>query len=75
MIGLTKFSQQSSQELMILSEEERFDEICVLLDRDIAGALKLAGNVLRSKKYFHCLLEKGGACDFLKIKTRPTSQG
>ena len=59
MIGLTQFSQQKSQDLMILSEEERFQEICVLLEQDVAGTLKLAINVLQSKKYFHCLLEKG----------------
>jgi hypothetical protein len=70
MIGLTKFSQQSFHDLMILSEEERFDEICVLLERDVAGALKLAGNALQSKKYFHCLLEKGlESADASEIET------
>jgi hypothetical protein len=70
MINLTDCSQLCSPDLMILSEEERFHEICVLLERDIAGSLKLAGNVLQSKKYFYLLLEKGlESADASEIET------
>jgi hypothetical protein len=70
MIILNQLGQQNSQCLMILPEEERFQEICVLLERDVVGALKLAGNVLQSKKYFHCLLEKSlESADASEIET------
>jgi len=44
---------------MILSEEEQFQQVCALLEKDIIEALKLANSTLRSKKYFQDLLERG----------------
>jgi hypothetical protein len=56
------FSKQSSQDLMNLSEEEQFNRICILLEKDVAEALKVANATLRSKKYFQDLLERGLEC-------------
>jgi len=42
-----------------LSEEEQFNEVCVLLQKDLVKGLKTANSKLRSKKYFQNLLERG----------------
>jgi hypothetical protein len=42
-----------------LSEEQQFNEVCILLQQDIVAALKLANSNLKDKKYFENLLEKG----------------
>ena len=44
---------------MILSEEEQFQQVCALLEKDVIEALKLANSTLRSKKYFQDLLGRG----------------
>lgn len=51
--------KNNSPALMILSEEEQFQQVCALLEKDIIEALKLANSTLRSKKYFQDLLERG----------------
>jgi hypothetical protein len=70
MIGLTKSSHQKNQDLIVFSEEEQFQRILVLLKQDVPSALKLARKKLRSKKYFHCLLEEGlESADASEIET------
>lgn len=59
MTSRTDFSKQNSQDLMNLSEEEQFNKICLLFEKDTAEALKVANATLRSKKYFQDLLEIG----------------
>jgi hypothetical protein len=44
---------------MNLSEEEQFQQVCTLLEKNIIEALKLANSTLRSKKYFQDLLARG----------------
>ena len=61
---MTSFSFMSSsnrnpQFLTRLSEEQQFDRVCVLLEKDFVGALRLANSTLKSKKYFQNLLERG----------------
>ena len=61
---MTSFSFMSSsnrnpQFLTRLSEEQQFDRVCVLLEKDFVGALRLANSTLKSKKYFQDLLERG----------------
>jgi hypothetical protein len=70
MIGSTKLSQQKSQDLMLFSEEEQLQKIFALLKQNVPSALKLARRKLRSKKHFHCLLEKGlESADASEIET------
>jgi hypothetical protein len=70
MIGSTKLSQQKPQDLMLFSEEEQLQRVFALLKQDVSSALKLARRKLRSKKYFHCLLEKGlESADASEIET------
>jgi hypothetical protein len=45
--------------LMSLPEEAQFNEINALLDRDSLTGLKLANTVLKNKKYFELLVERG----------------
>jgi hypothetical protein len=45
--------------LTSLPEEAQFDEINVILDRDSVIGLKLANAILKNKKYFEILLERG----------------
>jgi hypothetical protein len=59
MISHSESTSQNPQGLMNISEEERFNEVCTLLERDVVEALKVANSTLRSKKYFQKLLEKG----------------
>jgi hypothetical protein len=59
MISHSESTEQSPQDLRHLSEEERFNEVCALLERDIVKALRVANSTLRSKKYFQNLLERG----------------
>jgi hypothetical protein len=47
--------------LTSLPEEAQFDEINVILDRDSVIGLKLANAILKNKKYFEILLERGVA--------------
>ncbi len=49
----------NSQALMSLSEEQQFERVCVLLEKDIVEALRVANSTLKSKKYFQDLLERG----------------
>ncbi len=49
----------NSQALMSLSEEQQFDRVCMLLEKDIVEALRVANSTLKSKKYFQDLLERG----------------
>ena len=61
---MTSFSFMSSsnrnpQFLTRLSEEQQFDRVCVLLEKDFVGALRLANSTLKSKQYFQNLLERG----------------
>ena len=49
----------NSQPLASLSEEQQFERVCVLLEKDIVEALKVANSTLKSKKYFQDLLERG----------------
>ncbi len=51
--------KNNSPALMILSEEEQFQQVCALLEKDVIEALKLANFTLRNKKYFQDLLERG----------------
>ncbi len=43
------------------AEEQQFERVCVLLekDKDIVEALRVANSTLKSKKYFQDLLERG----------------
>lgn len=47
------------QKLMNLSEEDRFNEINALIDQNFSIGLKLANVVLKNKKHFELLLERG----------------
>lgn len=49
----------NSKALMSLSEEQKFERVCVLLEKDIVEALRVANSTLKSKKYFRNLLERG----------------
>ncbi|MCU0535429.1 MAG: hypothetical protein MUD14_16190 [Hydrococcus sp. Prado102] len=59
MISRLKSSSQNFQDLMNMSEEERFNEVCTLLEKDVVEALKIANSTLINKKYFSNLLKKG----------------
>jgi hypothetical protein len=59
MISHTEFDRKNSQDLMSLSEEEQFNRICALLEKDTVEALRVANSTLKSKKSFQDLLEKG----------------
>lgn len=59
MISRAELGRQNSQKLMSLSEEEQFNKICALLEKDAVDALRVANSTLRSKKYFQDLLERG----------------
>jgi hypothetical protein len=50
---------RNPQLLKRLSEEQQFDRICVLLEKDFVEALRVANSTLKSKKYFQNLLERG----------------
>jgi len=41
------------------SEAQQFERVCVLLEKDIVEALRVANSTLKSKKYFQDLLERG----------------
>jgi hypothetical protein len=41
------------------SEAQQFERVCVLLEKDIVEALRVANSTLKSKKYFQALLERG----------------
>jgi hypothetical protein len=45
--------------LMSLPEESRFDDINIILNQNSLIGLKLANAVLKNKKYFEILLERG----------------
>ncbi|MEH2010440.1 hypothetical protein [Nostoc sp.] len=49
------------KKLMSLPEEAQFDEINAILDRDSVIGLKLANAILKNKRYFEILLERGVA--------------
>ncbi|MCC5663465.1 hypothetical protein LC653_05830 [Nostoc sp. CHAB 5784] len=49
------------QRLMSLPEEAQFDEISAILDRNSVIGLKLANAILKNKRYFEILLERGVA--------------
>ncbi len=51
--------KNNSPALMSLSEEKQFQQVCVLLKKDVIEALQLANSTLRSKKYFQDLLARG----------------
>jgi hypothetical protein len=59
MISHSESTGQNPQDLINVSEEECFNEVCALLERDVIEALRVANSTLRSKKYFQNLLEKG----------------
>jgi hypothetical protein len=59
MINLKDRGISNPQRCSPLSEEQQFNEVCVLLQQDIVAALKLANSTLKNKKYFQDLLEKG----------------
>jgi hypothetical protein len=59
MISHAEFDRQNSQDLIDLSEEEQFNGICALLEKDTVEALRVANSTLKSKKYFQNLLERG----------------
>ena len=60
MTSHTEFGRQNSQDLMNLSDEEQqFNKVCALLEKDTIEALRVANSTLRSKKYFQDLLERG----------------
>ena len=50
---------RNPQFLVRLSEEQQFERVCVLLEKDIVEALRVANSTLKSKKYFQDLLERG----------------
>jgi hypothetical protein len=41
------------------SEVQQFERVCVLLEKDIVEAIRVANSTLKSKKYFQDLLERG----------------
>jgi hypothetical protein len=41
------------------SKVQQFERVCVLLEKDIVEALRVANSTLKSKKYFQDLLERG----------------
>lgn len=45
--------------VFIDSEVQQFGPVCVLLEKDIVEALRVANSTLKSKKYFQDLLERG----------------
>lgn len=51
--------QSLQKKLMSLPEEAQFDEINAILDRDSVIGLKLANVILKKKRYFEILLERG----------------
>jgi hypothetical protein len=51
----TNYTKKNSS----LSEKQQFNEVCILLQKDVVAALKLANSKLKTKKYFENLLEKG----------------
>ena len=59
MISHANFTRNNSKNFSHLSEEQQFNEVCLLLKQDIVAALKIANSTLRDKKYFQELLEKG----------------
>jgi hypothetical protein len=59
MINLKDRGISNPQRCSPLSEEQQFNEVCILLQQDIVAALKLANSTLKNKKYFQDLLEKG----------------
>jgi hypothetical protein len=59
MISLKNRDINNPQRFSLLSEEQQFNQVCVLLQQDIVTALKLANSKLKTKKYFENLLEKG----------------
>ena len=59
MINLKDRGISNPQRFSPLSEEQQFNEVCILLQQDIVAALKLANSTLKNKKYFQDLLEKG----------------
>jgi hypothetical protein len=59
MISRSESTGQNLQDLTDVSEEERFNRVCALLERDVVEALRVANSTLRSKKYFQNLLERG----------------
>lgn len=59
MISLQNHDINNPQRFSPLSEEQQFNEVCILLQQDVVAALKLANSKLKTKKYFENLLEKG----------------
>ena len=59
MTSSVDLQNHNSQALMSLSEEQQFNRVCVLLEKDIVEALRVANSTLKSKKYFQDLLERG----------------
>jgi len=59
MISLQNHDINNPQRFSLLSEEQQFNEVCILLQQDVVAALKLANSKLKTKKYFEDLLEKG----------------
>jgi len=59
MISLQNHDINNPQRFSPLSEEQQFNEVCILLQQDVVVALKLANSKLKTKKYFENLLEKG----------------
>lgn len=59
MINLKDRGINNPQRFSPLSEEQQFNEVCILLQQNIVAALKLANLNLKDKKYFQNLLEKG----------------
>ena len=50
---------RNPQFLARLSEEQQFDRVCVLLEKDFVEARRVANSTLKSKKYFQDLRERG----------------
>lgn len=59
MISLQNHDINNPQRFSPLSEEQQFNEVCILLQQNVVAALKLANSKLKTKKYFENLLEKG----------------
>lgn len=59
MISLQNQDINNPQRFSPLSEEQQFNEVCILLQQNVVAALKLANSKLKTKKYFENLLEKG----------------
>jgi hypothetical protein len=59
MINLKDRGINNPQSFSPFSEEQQFNEVCILLQQNIVAALKLANSNLKDKKYFQNLLEKG----------------